>query len=162
MQEQKSLTVEFEATVRYLASYLYGRIPRTISFHGFYALSSNLSCLNDSPFQATELMEFPKDQIISLFPNDLILYIKHDNVIAKFCAADVTKVVYPEEEKTPDLDILIDPCSEIEDVDDVQDMCSRWTTIAGAVSWTVPRVLRISRDLHSTGREDTVPYAFKI
>ncbi|KAK0413571.1 hypothetical protein QR680_006875 [Steinernema hermaphroditum] len=44
---------------------------------------------------ATELMEFPKDQIISLFPNDLILYIKHDNVIAKFCAADVTKAIHP-------------------------------------------------------------------
>ncbi|KAK0413569.1 hypothetical protein QR680_006875 [Steinernema hermaphroditum] len=45
--------------------------------------------------EATELMEFPKDQIISLFPNDLILYIKHDNVIAKFCAADVTKAIHP-------------------------------------------------------------------
>ncbi|KAK0413774.1 hypothetical protein QR680_006985 [Steinernema hermaphroditum] len=125
MQDQKFLTVEFEATVRYLASYLYGRIPRTrvLEFAeilgnqllirlrgvGEHVFIANVGGQCDPVLEKViELMEFSKDEIISQFPNDLILYIRLGNVTAEFCTTGGTKVVYPEEEKTPDLDIPIE------------------------------------------------------
>uniref|UniRef100_A0A1I7YVF8 Anti_prolifrtn domain-containing protein n=1 Tax=Steinernema glaseri TaxID=37863 RepID=A0A1I7YVF8_9BILA len=121
MEGQMFLTVEFEAAVRHLASYLYGRIPRTrvlefaenlgnqllMGLHGNdeHIIMVNVGGQCDPLLEkVVELMGFSLEEISSHFPKGLLLYIKPGSVIAELATTGSRKCVYPKEQKASNVD----------------------------------------------------------